>query len=114
MHGIVDLFKECEKADMTPIVGNEMYVINGNISRNYRRGEMPKFHQIILATNAIGYKNVVKLTTLSHLSGWQGKGAFGRPCISKNLLAKYQSGTIITSSCLGGEISRNLLSSCNF
>ena len=70
---------------------------------------MPKFHQIILATNATGYKNVVKLTTLSHLSGWKGKGAFGRPCISKNLLAKYQSGTIITSSCLGGEISRNLL-----
>ena len=109
MHAIVDLFKECEKIGIKPIAGNEMYVINGNISRNYKRSQLSKYHQIVLALSEHGYKNLVKLTTLSHLNGWQGSGAFGRPCISKGLLFKYKKDIIITSACLGGEICQNLL-----
>ena len=109
MHAVVDLFKECGKLDIKPVAGNEMYVINGNISRNYKKSQLSKYHQIILALSENGYKNLVKLTTLSHLNGWQGNGAFGRPCISKRLLFKYKKDIIITSACLGGEICQNLL-----
>jgi len=109
MHAVVDLFKECEKSGIKPIAGNEMYVINGNISRNYKRSQLSKYHQIVLALSEIGYKNLVKLTTLSHLNGWQGSGAFGRPCISKRLLFKYKKDIVLTSACLGGEICQNLL-----
>lgn len=109
MHAIVDLFKECEKVGIKPIAGNEMYVINGNISRNYKRSQLSKYHQIVLALSEQGYRNLVKLTTLSHLNGWQGSGAFGRPCISKRLLFKYKKDIVITSACLGGEICQNLL-----
>ena len=69
----------------------------------------PKYHQIVLALSEHGYNNLVKLTTLSHLNGWQGTGAFGRPCISKKLLFKYKKDIVITSACLGGEICQNLL-----
>ena len=109
MHAIVDLFKECEKLEIKPIAGNEMYVINGSISRNFKRGQLAKYHQIVLALTKLGYENLVKLTTLSHLNGWQGSGAFGRPCISKRLLYKYKKDIVITSSCLGGEVCQNLL-----
>jgi len=109
MHATVDLFKECEKFEIKPIAGNEMYVINGSISRNFKRGQLAKYHQIVLALTKLGYENLVKLTTLSHLNGWQGNGAFGRPCISKRLLYKYKKDIVITSACLGGEICQNLL-----
>ena len=109
MHAIVDLFKECDKLNIKPIAGNEMYVINGNISRNYKKSQLSKYHQIVLALNEQGYNNLVKLTTLSHLNGWQGTGAFGRPCISKKLLFKYKKNIVLTSACLGGEICQNLL-----
>mmetsp|Transcript_58156 Transcript_58156/g.136568 ORF Transcript_58156/g.136568 Transcript_58156/m.136568 type:complete len:165 (+) Transcript_58156:3-497(+) len=109
MNGIIDLIKDCESLGIKPIAGNEMYVINGNISRNYRRSEISKYHQIVLALTKKGYQNLVKLTTLSHLIGWQGKGAFGRPCINKKMLNKYQKDIVLTSACLGGELSQNLL-----
>jgi len=43
----------------------------------------------VLAKNYTGYKNLVKLTTISHLNGMRGRGIFSRPCIDKSLLNKY-------------------------
>lgn len=83
-----------------------MYVINGDIKEQKRR---PKYHQVVLAKNTKGYKNLVKLTTISHLEGFQGKGIFARPCINKELLAQYHEGLIVTSACLGGEIPQAIL-----
>ena len=56
-----------------------------------------------------GYKNLVKLTTISHLNGMRGRGIFSRPCIDKSLLAKYKEGLIISTACLGGEIPQAIL-----
>ncbi len=106
MYGAVELLKVCKKQGIKPIIGNEMYVINGDITKQERR---PKYHQLVLAKNDIGYKNLVKLTTISHLEGVQGKGIFSRPCINKDLLEQYHEGLIITSACLGGEIPQAIL-----
>jgi DNA polymerase-3 subunit alpha len=64
---------------------------------------------VVLAKNTQGYKNLVKLTTLSHLEGVQGKGIFSRPCINKELLEQYREGLIVTSACLGGEVPQAIL-----
>jgi DNA polymerase-3 subunit alpha len=64
---------------------------------------------VVLAKNDQGYRNLVKLTTISHLEGFQGKGIFGRPCINKQLLKEYHEGLIVTSACLGGEIPQEIL-----
>jgi DNA polymerase III subunit alpha len=108
MYGAIELLKVCKKKGIKPIIGNEMYVINGDITKQEKR---PKYHQLVLAKNDIGYKNLVKLTTLSHLEGIQGKGLFSRPCINKTLLEQYHEGLIITSACLGGEIPQAILKS---
>ncbi|MFK0733098.1 MAG: DNA polymerase III subunit alpha [Gloeotrichia echinulata IR180] len=107
MYGAVELIKICRSKNIKPILGNEMYIINGDIEKQERR---PKYHQVVLAKNTKGYKNLVKLTTISHLQGIQGKGIFSRPCINKDLLKQYHEGLIITSACLGGEIPQAILS----
>ncbi|MBD2292728.1 DNA polymerase III subunit alpha [Anabaena sphaerica FACHB-251] len=107
MYGAVELIKICRSKTIKPIIGNEMYIINGEIDKQERR---PKYHQVVLAKNTKGYKNLVKLTTISHLQGVQGKGIFSRPCINKDLLKEYKEGLIVTSACLGGEIPQAILS----
>ena len=107
MYGAVELIKICRSQNIKPIIGNEMYVINGDIEKQERR---PKYHQVVLAKNTKGYKNLVKLTTISHLKGVQGNGIFSRPCINKDLLKQYHEGLIVTSACLGGEIPQAILS----
>ncbi len=107
MYGAVELIKICRSQNIKPIIGNEMYVINGDIEKQERR---PKYHQVVLAKNTKGYKNLVKLTTISHLKGVQGKGIFSRPCINKDLLKQYHEGLIVTSACLGGEVPQAILS----
>ncbi|MBC6419273.1 MAG: DNA polymerase III subunit alpha [Prochloron sp. SP5CPC1] len=107
MYGAIELIKVCIKNNIKPIIGNEMYVINGDIQVKHRRCR--KYHQVVLAKNIQGYRNLVKLTTLSHLQGMQGKGIFARPCINKELLKQYHEGLIVTSACLGGEIPQAIL-----
>lgn len=107
MYGAVELIKICRSQNIKPIIGNEMYIINGDIEKQERR---PKYHQVVLAKNTKGYKNLVKLTTISHLKGVQGKGIFSRPCINKDLLKEYHEGLIVTSACLGGEVPQAILS----
>jgi DNA polymerase-3 subunit alpha len=106
MYGAIELIKECRSKNIKPIIGNEMYVINGDIEK---KGRYRKYHQVVLAKNTQGYKNLVKLTTLSHLKGFQGKGIFARPCINKELLQQYREGLIVTSACLGGEVPQAIL-----
>lgn len=107
MYGAIELIKICRNKNIKPIIGNEMYIINGDITKQERR---PRYHQVVLAKNTKGYKNLVKLTTLSNLQGVQGKGIFSRPCINKDLLEEYREGLIVTSACLGGEIPQAILS----
>ncbi|WP_448605044.1 DNA polymerase III subunit alpha [Thermoleptolyngbya sp.] len=108
MYGAIEILKVCKKRDnaVKPIIGNEMYVINGDITKQERR---PRYHQVVLAKNTQGYKNLVKLTTISHLQGVQGKGIFSRPCVNKELLEQYKDGLIVTSACLGGEVPQAIL-----
>ncbi|MBD2212497.1 DNA polymerase III subunit alpha [Nostoc linckia FACHB-104] len=107
MYGAVELIKICRSKNIKPILGNEMYIINGDIEKQERR---PRYHQVVLAKNTKGYKNLVKLTTISHLKGVQGKGIFSRPCINKELLKEYHEGLIVTSACLGGEVPQAIMS----
>ena len=106
MYGAVELIKTCRDRNIKPIIGNEMYVINGDITKQERR---PRYHQVVLAKNSSGYQNLVKLTTVSSLEGVQGKGIFSRPCINKDLLKQYSEGLIVTSACLGGEVPQAIL-----
>ncbi|MBP6176595.1 MAG: DNA polymerase III subunit alpha, partial [Fermentimonas sp.] len=50
-----------------------------------------------------GYKNLIKIVSKSWTEGF-----YYRPRIDKELLEKYSEGLIVSSACLGGEISRKV------
>jgi DNA polymerase-3 subunit alpha len=108
MYGAIELLKLCTKAGIKPIIGNEMYVINGSIADPQPKKER-RYHLVVLAKNATGYRNLVKLTSISHLQGMRGRGIFARACIDKNLLEQYSEGLIVATACLGGEIPQAIL-----
>jgi DNA polymerase-3 subunit alpha len=108
MYGAIELLKLCSKAGIKPIIGNEMYVINGSIEQPWVKGER-RYHLVVLARNATGYRNLVKLTSISHLRGMRGRGIFSRACIDKALLRQYSEGLIVATACLGGEIPQAIL-----
>ena len=112
MYGAIELLKLCKASNIKPIIGNEMYVINGSIYDPQPKKEK-RYHLVVVAKNQIGYENLVKLTTLSHLHGVRGRGIFSRPCIDKSLLKKYSDGLICSTACLGGEIPQAILKGRN-
>ena len=108
MYGAIELLKLCRQAGIKPIIGNEMYIMNGSITAPQQKRER-RYHLVVLAKNDQGYRNLVKLTSISHLQGMRGRGIFSRPCIDKELLKQYKDGLIISTACLGGEIPQAIL-----
>ena len=59
---------------------------------------------MLLAENQEGYKNLLKLVTISHLEGF-----YYRPRLDKKLLSTYSKGLIALSGCLKGEVACRIL-----
>ncbi len=108
MYGAIELLKLCKAAEIKPIIGNEMYIINGSIDDPQPKKER-RYHLVVLAKNSLGYRNLVKLTSISHLRGMRGRGIFSRACIDKEILKAHSEGLIISTACLGGEIPQAIL-----
>ncbi|MCX7955251.1 MAG: DNA polymerase III subunit alpha [Bacteroidales bacterium] len=82
---------------LKPIIGCEMYVAPR--SRFEKNKDEKSYHLIVLAKNFTGYKNLIKLSSLSYLEGF-----YSHPRIDKELLFSHKEGLIILSACLAGEI----------
>ncbi|MBL7703862.1 MAG: DNA polymerase III subunit alpha [Ferruginibacter sp.] len=89
-----------------PIVGCEFYITTDRHRKNFSKEEKdPRHHQILLAKNAQGYKNLVKLTSLGYIEGLYSK----YPRIDKELIHKYHEGLIATTCCLGALVPQTIL-----
>ena len=62
MYGAIELLKLCKNTGIKPIIGNEMYVINGSIDDPQPKKER-RYHLVVLAKNSTGYKNLVTLSS---------------------------------------------------
>lgn len=103
MYGIVDFYKEARKQGIKPILGCEFYVATG--SRKDRTGGPHEHrHLVLLAKNAVGYSNLVKLDSAAFTEGF-----YYKPRIDFELLKEHSEGIIALSACLGGEVQRLLL-----
>ncbi len=64
-----------------------------------------RYHQLLLAKNEQGYKNLCKLSSLGYIEGLYGK----YPRVDKELILQYHEGLIATTCCLGAEVPRTIL-----
>ncbi|MBL0257418.1 MAG: DNA polymerase III subunit alpha [Bacteroidetes bacterium] len=89
-----------------PIVGCEFYLVENRHKRQFTKEDKDqRFHQLFLAKNPEGYKNLVKLCSLGYIEGLYGK----YPRIDKELVQKYHKGLIATTCCLGASVPRTIL-----
>ena len=89
-----------------PIVGCEFYITTDRFRKNFSKEDKdPRHHQILLAKNEIGYKNLVKLTSLGFIEGMYSK----YPRIDKDLVVKHHEGLIATTCCLGALVPQAIL-----
>lgn len=99
----VHFAKACNKHGVKPIFGVEAYV-----ARRSALEKMSKFdgnatdHLVLLAKNDVGYRNILKLVTLSN----EARHFHYQPRIDLNLLAEHSEGIIAQSACLSGAIQR--------
>ena len=104
MFGVKEFHNQVTAGGLKPIIGCETYVARRSIEENSTKDDRSGDHLILLAKNITGYRNLVKLISLS----WT-KGFYYRPRIDKTLLRQYSEGLIATSACIGGEIPTAIL-----
>ncbi len=98
--------KDIEEPVVKPIVGCEFYLVENRHKRQFSKDDKDvRCHQLMLAKNEIGYKNLVKLCSLGYMEGLYGK----YPRIDKELIVKYHEGLIATTCCLAAEVPRTIL-----
>lgn len=99
MYGVVELYKLCKKAGVKLIVGCEVYVApRSRFQKEYKIDSSP-YHLVLLCKNETGYKNLIKIVSLSSIEGF-----YSKPRADMELFEKYHEGLIALSACLAGEI----------
>ncbi len=89
-----------------PIVGCEFYVVENRHRQQFTKDDKDiRYHQLLLAKDAEGYSNLVKLCSLGFIEGLYGK----YPRVDKELILKYHKGLIATTCCLGASVPKTIL-----
>lgn len=99
LSGAIEFYKEARAKGVKPIVGIETYIAARKHTDKDPQKDKNRFHLVLLAMNATGYQNLMKLSTIANLEGF-----YYFPRIDHALLERYNDGLIATSACLGGEI----------
>src|SRR6187549_927904 len=69
-----------------PIIGCEFYVVEDRTRKTFTKEQKDRrYHQVLLAKDAVGYQNLIKLTSLGYIEGLYSK----YPRIDKQLILQY-------------------------
>ena len=106
LFGAWQFHKMATAEGIKPIIGMEAYVAHGDRQDRSRPGigERAYYHLILLARDLEGYKNLIKLSSIGYTEGF-----YRKPRVDREVLAKHSAGLIVSSACLAGEISHNLM-----
>src|SRR5207237_9231598 len=103
MNGAVQLFAACRKHGIKPILGCEVYVVDDHARR--APGRLDRYHLTLLAATPSGYRNLVKLSSLGFLEGYQR----GKPSVDLAQIADHADGVIALTGCLQSRFCQHLL-----
>jgi len=101
MHGVIEFYKQAKAAEVTPVIGCEVYVAARSMTQRQPKLDSHSYHLTLLARNLDGYQNLVKLVTKANLEGF-----YYKPRIDLELLEQHTSGLIALSGCLNGQVAR--------
>jgi len=101
MFGVPSFVNEAKKNGIKPIIGCEFYVTPVTMAD---RENKERYHQVLLAKNMTGYRNLVKLCSLGYTDG-----LYYKPRIDKEVLKQYSEGLIATTCCLASEVNQTLV-----
>jgi DNA polymerase-3 subunit alpha len=107
MFGAFQFVAEASKhKGIKPIVGCEFYLVADRHRQTFTKEDKDRrYHQLFLAKDAEGYKNLVKLCSLGYIQGLYGKF----PRIDKELVVEYHKGLIATTCCIGAMVPQAIL-----
>lgn len=104
VYGVIKFYQECLKQGIKPIIGVEAYLAKRSRTDKEAGIDKDYNHLILLAKNNIGYKNLLKLISISNLEGY-----YYKPRVDIELLEKYHEGLIGLSACLNGYFAQDIL-----
>ncbi len=105
MFGAIEFYNAAHKEGIKPIIGCEVYLAPGSMrDKKASSAKEAASHFTLLAKDAVGYHNLVKLVSAAYLEGY-----YYKPRIDKELLAKHAGGLIALSGCLKGEVNGYLM-----
>ena len=96
MFGVFKFVAEASKYNVKPIIGCEFYLVADRHQKQFSKEQRDeRYHQLMLAKDEQGYKNLAKLCSLGYIEGLYSKW----PRIDKKLVQKYHQGLIATTCC---------------
>ena len=117
MYGVLEFYEACRARGINPIIGTEAYMAyESRTERPQRRGRLDDsggdteagrklyYHLTLLCENNVGYRNLIKLSSLAFLEGY-----YYQPRMDWELLERHHEGLIATTGCLGGHVLQALL-----
>ncbi|MEM6325693.1 MAG: PHP domain-containing protein, partial [Bacteroidota bacterium] len=101
LYGVPEFYIGAKAAGIVPIIGCEFYVTPSGMADKQDRA---RYHQVLLAKNLTGYRNLIKLASLSNTDGY-----YYKPRIDKETLRAHSEGLVATTCCLQGEVLQTIL-----
>ncbi|HEY4280911.1 MAG TPA: DNA polymerase III subunit alpha [Conexibacter sp.] len=102
MNGSVEMYKACKKHDIKPLIGCEVYVVD---DRHFRGGRTERNHLTLLAQSDVGYRNLVKLSSMGFLEGLHR----GKPGVDFEAMSQHAEGIIALTGCLASRFCQRLV-----
>lgn len=99
MYGAIEFYQACQKEGIKPIIGIDAYVAPRTRHDRQAGVDSKRIRLVLLAKNEAGYKNLIKLVTESHMTGF-----YYKPRIDAELIEKYHEGLICISPSFSGDI----------
>ncbi|HYW35364.1 MAG TPA: DNA polymerase III subunit alpha [Balneolaceae bacterium] len=101
MFGVPKFVREAQKEGVKPIIGCEFYITPLEMGN---RKDRTNYHQVLLAKNMTGYRNLSKLSSLGYT-----EGMYYKPRIDKQTLGEHAEGLIATTCCIASEINQKII-----
>src|SRR5215208_3689822 len=104
MNGSVEHYRACKAAGIKPIIGLEAYLVDDRVETP-KAPRYERNHLTLLASNEVGFSNLVKLSSAGFLEGF----ARGKANVDMELLAAHSQGVIALTGCLQSRFCRRLV-----